>query len=131
MTTAADESQHDDPVLMLVNAMTMMRREQMALERRVGELEADLHVLRSRVAMLDGGSADVPGSGEDNFWRQLYKKSYQKDDYDAFVLARGPLLAKLDIIERAGMMEEFCKVASEVCSRPPTIVHAINIRRVH
>jgi hypothetical protein len=103
---------------MLTNAMTMMRREQMALERRVGELEADLHVLRSRVAMLDGGSADVPGSGEDNFWRQLYKKSYQKDDYDAFVLARGPLLAKLDIIERAGMMEELYNVALEVCSGP-------------
>ena len=88
----------------------------MALERRVGELEAELHVLRSRVAMLDGGSADDPGSGEDDFWRQLYKKSYQQDDYDAFVLARGPLLAKLDIIERAGMMEEFHKVALDICS---------------
>jgi hypothetical protein len=94
----------------------MARREQMALERRVGELEAELHVLRSRVAMLDGGSADVPGSGEDDFWRELYQKSYGQDDYDAFVLARGPLLAKLDIIERVGMMGEFHKVASEVCS---------------
>jgi hypothetical protein len=101
---------------MLANAMTMMRREQMALERRVGELEADLYVLRSRVAMLDGGSADVPGSDEDNFWRQLYEKSYQQDDYDAFVLARGPLLAKLDIIERAGMMEELYKLALELWS---------------
>ena len=116
MTTAADEPRHDDPVLMLANAMTMMRHEQMALERRVGELEADLHVLRGRVAMLDGGSADVPGGDDDKFWRQLYKKSYRQDDYDAFVLARGPLLAKLDIIERAGMMEELYKVASEVCS---------------
>ena len=116
MTTAADEPRHDDPVLMLANAMTMMRREQMALERRVGELEADLHVLRSRVAMLDGGSADVPGGDDDKFWRRLYEESYRRDDYDAFVLARDPLIAKLDIIERAGMMEELLKVASEVCS---------------
>jgi hypothetical protein len=86
----------------------MARREQMALERRVGELEADLHVLRSRVGML--------GGGEDNLWRQRYKKSYQEDDYDDFVLARGSLLARLDIIERAGMVEEPFKVVSEVCS---------------
>jgi hypothetical protein len=104
------------PVLMLANGVIMARRAQMALERRVAELEADLHVLRSRVAMLDGGSAEVPDSGEDNFWRQLYRRSYRQDDYDTFVLARGPLLAKLDIIERAGMMEEFRKVPSEVCS---------------
>jgi hypothetical protein len=101
---------------MLANAMTMMRREQMALERRVGELEADLRVLRSRVAMLDGGSADVPDGGEDHFWRELYRKSFRQDDYDAFVLARGSLLAKLDIVERAGLMEELYKVALEVCS---------------
>jgi hypothetical protein len=100
----------------LTKAMTMMRHEQMALERRVGELEADLHVRRSRVAMLDGGSADVPGSDDDRVWRQLYEESYRQDDYDAFVLARGPLLAKLGIIERAGMMEELYKVASEICS---------------
>jgi hypothetical protein len=114
MTTT--EFQSEDPVLLLAQVQSMARREQMALERRVGELEADLHVLRSRVAMLDGGSIDVPGSGEDDFWRELYRRSFRQDDYDAFVLARGPLLAKLDIIERAGMMEEFRKVAEEVCS---------------
>jgi BMFP domain-containing protein YqiC len=103
---------------MLANGLIMARREQLALERRVDELEAELRVLRGRVAMLDGGAADVPGSGEDDFWRQLFE-SYGQDDYDAFVLARGPLLAKLDIVERAGMMEELHEVASAVCSRPP------------
>jgi hypothetical protein len=102
--------------MVLTKALTMMRHEQMALERRVGELEADLHVLRSRVAMLDGGSADVPGGDDDKFWRRLYEESYRRDDYDAFIVSRGPLLAKLDIIERAGMLEELYKVASEICS---------------
>jgi hypothetical protein len=116
LTTAADESQHDDPVLKLADALLAMRREQLALEQRVVELTADLHVLRNRVAMLDGDSVDVPDSSEDRFWRQLYRKSFQRDDYDDFVTARGPLLAKLDIVERAGLMEELHKVALKVCT---------------
>ena len=77
------------------------------------ELKADFGILRDRVAMLDGGFAD----DEDVFWRDLYKKGYQNDDYEAFVAVRGPHLAKMDIIERAGMMKQFEKVVEDLTSR--------------
>ena len=86
---------------------------QQELVRKFDELTADFGILRDRVAMLDGCFTD----DEDDFWHDLYEKWYQKDDYEAFVAAKGPHLAKLDIIERAGMMEEFKKVAEDLTSR--------------
>ena len=87
--------------------------ELLALLHKFDELKADFGILRDRVAMLDGGFAD----DEDVFWRDLYKKGYQNDDYEAFVTARGPHLAKIDIIERAGMMKQFEKVVEDLTSR--------------